>query len=433
MEVKKGYKKTEVGVIPEDWDVRSLNELFTFNGGLTASRAQLSTKGICYLHYGDIHKSVKTFIDVSEEFAKLPKLDIPEHSISKNVLLYNGDVVFVDASEDDEGANKHIVVRNKEGIPFVSGLHTIVSKAKDSSLDNLYKEFCFQSDSIKRQFKFYSAGTKVCGVSKGNIVKMLLSIPPLSEQQAIAEALSDIDGLIGLLTKLIDKKKSIKQGAMQELLTGKKRLEGFSSKWMEENAGNLGNAYGGLTGKTKESFGRGSSKYIPFMNIMSNPIVDITQLEHVSIEKGEFQNEVRYGDLFFNTSSETPEEVGMCSVLLEDVRKVYLNSFCFGVRLNNLKKINPLFLTYLFRSNVGRNLMFSLAQGATRYNLSKSNFYKLKIKIPEYNEQTAIANILSDMDAEIEALEKKLHKYKAIKKGMMQELLTGRIRLVEGA
>ena len=174
MEVKPGYKQTEVGVIPEDWDVVVFGDIFDFSGGFTASRDQLSSEGHCYLHYGDIHKSSKTFIDVQAEYSDIPKLDIPLNRVSSKSLLKDGDVVFVDASEDDEGASKHIVVFNKENIPYISGLHTIVAKSKSDSLDRGYRRYCFHSHDIKRQFAFYAVGTKVTGISKTNIKKIVI-------------------------------------------------------------------------------------------------------------------------------------------------------------------------------------------------------------------------------------------------------------------
>src|SRR5665811_125228 len=130
-----------------------------------------------------------------------------------------------------------------------------------------------------------------------------------------------------------------------------------------------------------------------------------------------------------STSSETPEEVGMCSVLMDDIENLYLNSFCFGYRLFDNAQTDGLFISYLINSSSGRKLLASLAQGATRYNLSKSNFNKVEVVIPQYKEQKAIALILSDMDYEIENLETKLQKTQNLKKGMMQELLTGKTRL----
>lgn len=430
MELKKGYKQTEVGVIPEDWNVKPLGDMFGFSGGFSASRDQLSSEGYCYLHYGDIHKSAKTFIDVQAEYQDIPKLDIPLKRVSAASLLSDGDVVFVDASEDDEGASKHIVVINKEGIAFISGLHTIVTKSKTALLDNQYKRYCFQSRDIKRQFYYYAVGTKVTGISKTNISKIFLPVPPLPEQTAIATALSDTDALISSLEKLITKKRNIKQGTMQELLTGKKRLLGFSGKWEAKKLSEIGTPYGGLSGKSKKDFEDGKYPYIPFLNIMNNPVIDTDYFDYVNICSDESQNQAMKGDLFFNGSSETPEEVGMCSVLLEDIPNLYLNSFCFGFRLKKECRTDGLFLSYFFRSSVGRELFFSLAQGATRYNLSKNNFMKMGIPFPQPEEQTAIAQVLSDVDTEIEALEHKRDKYKAIKQGMMQELLTGKTRLI---
>jgi restriction endonuclease S subunit len=219
----KGYKQTDVGVIPADWEVKKLGEIFTFSGGYSASREQLSNDGFCYLHYGDIHGAKKTFINVINEYTEIPKLKISLKNVSPKSLLNDGDIVFVDASEDDEGTSRHLIVKNSDGIPYISGLHTIVAKSKDDSLDNDFKRYCFQTKVVKNQFKFYAVGTKVSGISKTNIAKIEIAIPTKTEQTAIAASLSDADALIQSLEKLIAKKRLIKQGAMQELLKPKKR------------------------------------------------------------------------------------------------------------------------------------------------------------------------------------------------------------------
>jgi type I restriction enzyme S subunit len=136
------------------------------------------------------------------------------------------------------------------------------------------------------------------------------------------------------------------------------------------------------------------------------------------------------GDLFFNGSSETPEEVGMCAVLVEAVSGVYLNSFCFGFRLHDGAPADGLFLAYFFRSGEGRKLLYSLAQGVTRHNLSKVALMAIEFLMPSLPEQVAIAGVLSDMDAELAALENRREKSRALKQGMIQELLTGRTRLI---
>lgn len=206
------------------WQVKTLGDLFHFSGGYSASREQLSDKGYCYLHYGDIHGSAKTIVEVEDEYQDIPKLDIRLNRVSKNALLENGDVVFVDASEDDEGTSKHVVVVKNSTVPFIAGLHTIVAKGLTDELTHAYKRYCFQTSSIRQQFLFYSVGTKVSGINKTNIGKLKISFPGKPEQTAIAAVLSDMDAEISALERRRDKTRAIKQGMMQELLTGRTRL-----------------------------------------------------------------------------------------------------------------------------------------------------------------------------------------------------------------
>jgi len=207
-----------------EWEVKRLGELFRFSGGYSASRDQLSEEGHCYLHYGDIHGSSKTTIDAKADFEDIPKLDIPLKRVSRDSLLEDGDVVFVDASEDDDGTSKHVVVINKDRRPFISGLHTIVAKAKTEELAHEYRRYCFQTAAIRQQFLFYAVGTKVSGISKTNIAKLTLPIPSVPEQTAIAAVLSDMDAELSALEARRDKTRALKQGMMQELLTGRVRL-----------------------------------------------------------------------------------------------------------------------------------------------------------------------------------------------------------------
>jgi len=164
--------------------------------------------------------------------------------------------------------------------------------------------------------------------------------------------------------------------------------------------------------------------------VMKNVVIDCNTFDRVAISSNETQNRVVKGDLFFNGSSETPEEVAMCSVLLEEVEGVYLNSFCFGFRLRERADADGVFLAYYFRSREGRELMKSLAQGSTRYNLSKVALLNSSMRLPPLDEQIAIATILSDMDSELVSLETQSDKIAVLKQGMMQELLTGRMRLL---
>ena len=207
-----------------EWEVKPLGELFKFSGGYSASRDQLSTAGHCYLHYGDIHKSSKAFVDVNAEHQDIPKLDIALKRVSAGSLLDDGDVVFVDASEDDASTSKHLVVVNKDKKPFISGLHTIVAKSTTNELAHAYRRYCFQTPAVRQQFLFYAVGTKVSGISKSNIPKLTIPIPSVPEQTAIAAVLAEIDAELSALDQRRTKTRALKQAMMQELLTGRTRL-----------------------------------------------------------------------------------------------------------------------------------------------------------------------------------------------------------------
>jgi len=412
-----GYKKTEIGTIPEDWKVKRLGEVFEIISGPFGSSVKkefFSKSGMpIYSAQNVINNNFKEVNYIDAEY--YPKLK--QFSVKENDLLIT--------TRGTIGIIKRVPLNVSHGI--IHSNLTILRKRQ--SISTKFIECLLNSYLLKKQLKTILSQTTIDALYANNISKFYIPLPPLSEQRAIARVLSDIDRLIESLDKLIEKKKLIKKGAMQELLTGKKRLPGFKGEWVRRKLGEIGTTYGGLTGKKKEDFGTGNSYYIPFLNVLMNIKIDTKNLEKVYIKENETQNKVRKGDLFFNTSSETPEEVGMCAVLTEDLEDTYLNSFCFGYRLKD-ESIDGLFLSYFINSEYGRKIFASIAQGATRHNLSKQHFYNIEIPFPPtLEEQQAIAQILSDMDAEIEALEQKKKKYEKIKKGAMELLLTGKIRL----
>lgn len=196
------------------------------------------------------------------------------------------------------------------------------------------------------------------------------------------------------------------------------RFKGFNEDWEEKKLGDIGKTFNGLSGKTKKDFGHGEARYITYMNVNRNAISDIDGLDKIEIDNS--QNEVKYGDIFFTTSSETPEEVGLSSVWLHNVDNIYLNSFCFGYRLTEY--INPLFLAYLFRSNYFRSKAILLAQGISRYNISKKQLMKITISISEKSEQAKIGNLINNLDKLISLQEQKLELLEQVKKGLLQKL-----------
>ncbi|WRD97610.1 restriction endonuclease subunit S [Helicobacter pylori] len=252
----------------------------------------------------------------------------------------------------------------------------------------------------------------------------------LNEQSAIANILSDLDRYLCALDALILKKEGVKKALSFELLSQRKRLKGFNQAWQRVRLGDIGITISGLVGKTKQDFINGNAKYITFLNVLNNVIIDTSILENVKIYPNEKQNSFKKYDLFFNTSSETPKEVGMCAVFLDDIDQVFLNSFCFGFRIFD-KAVDSLFLSYLINSEIGRKAFGNLAQGSTRYNLSKSDFNNVCLFLPPLNEQIAIANILSGLDNEIASLKNKKRQFENIKKTLNHDLMSAKIRVLE--
>lgn len=207
-----------------DWPSKAFGDLFKSSGGYSASRNDLGSDGHLYLHYGDIHGSDRTFVDVEADGGDIPRIDIPLSEVSPASLLDDGDVVFVDASEDVDGTNKHVVIDNPEARPFISGLHTIVAKRKTNEINPRYMRYCFQTPEIKEQFRFYAVGTKVSGVSKTSIAKIVLAVPSPHEQSEIAATLDAMEHEIELVIERLAKARQLKQAMMQQLLTGRIRL-----------------------------------------------------------------------------------------------------------------------------------------------------------------------------------------------------------------
>lgn len=195
-----------------------------------------------------------------------------------------------------------------------------------------------------------------------------------------------------------------------------------SGEWEEKKISDLGDTISGLTGKSGEDFGIGKP-YVTYKQVFDNSIIDFEECGKVQIGKTENQNSLQKGDILFTTSSETPNEVGFASVLIDFPKeKTYLNSFCFAIRPFNIEKTQPQFSRYLFHSPIYRKSVTAIAQGSTRYNLSKGAFIELQVPIPDPKEQQKIADCLSSLDDLIEAHNQKLELLKAHKKGLMQNL-----------
>ena len=196
------------------------------------------------------------------------------------------------------------------------------------------------------------------------------------------------------------------------------RFKGFSDAWEQRKLGEMGQTYTGLSGKTKDDFGHGQARFVTYMNVFSNPISNPEMTEPIEIDPK--QNEVEVGDVFFTTSSETPEEVGMSSILLEKRGKTYLNSFCFGFRPS--EKIDSYYLAYMLRSESARAKITLLAQGISRYNISKNKVMEIAVSLPSLDEQKMIGQYFSQLDNLITLHQRKYEKLTNVKKSMLEKM-----------
>ena len=205
---------------------------------------------------------------------------------------------------------------------------------------------------------------------------------------------------------------------MENNKTPKIRFKGFTDPWEQRKLRNMGTTFTGLSGKTADDFGHGEALFITYMNVFSNPVAKPNMVEKVEIDAK--QNEVQVGDVFFTTSSETPEEVGMSCVLKEKLGITYLNSFCFGYRPT--EKFDLDYLAYMLRSdNVRKDITF-LAQGISRYNISKNKVMDIAVPVPKYDEQQQIGSYFSKLDNLITLHQRELEKLQNIKKSMLEKM-----------
>ena len=299
------------------------------------------------------------------------------------------------------------------------------SKVGFYGIPEAYKDY-FRS----REFINHRLSEAVVGIRDGKNIDMNIfweiTVPymALPEQQKIAAFLSAYDKKISLQKERVETLKEQKRGLLQKMFPKKGetvpelRFPGFTGDWEQRKLGDIGETYTGLSGKTKADFGHGQARFVTYMNVFSNPISNPEMTEPIEIDPK--QNEVEVGDVFFTTSSETPEEVGMSSVLLEKRGKTYLNSFCFGFRPS--EKIDSYYLAYMLRSESARDKIILLAQGISRYNISKNKVMEIAVSLPSLDEQKLIGQYFRQLDNLITLHQRKLETMQEIKKGLLQQV-----------
>lgn len=263
------------------------------------------------------------------------------------------------------------------------------------------------------------------GNLSGAIVKKLnIDLPKYVEQSQIGTFFQNLDKQITLEQQKHDKLVTLKKAMLEKMYPKEGasvpeiRFEGFKGEWEEEKLVDIGYTYTGLSGKNKTDFGHGKGRYVTYMNVFSNTIAKKENTEAIEIDHS--QNNVQFGDVFFTTSSETPEEVGMSSVWLANCQDTYLNSFCFGYR--PVIKVDNYYFAYLLRSTVIRKKIIFLAQGISRYNISKNKVMEIIVPLPNIDEQSKIGSYFQNLDNLISLQQQKIDKLKNIKKACLDKM-----------
>jgi len=411
--VKAGYKQTELGLIPEDWEVAPLGNYATFKTGPFGSALHQSD----YVDGGVPVVNPMQIVD--GKILPTAAMSVAETAARRlsDFRLSEGDIVI--GRRGDMGRCAFV---RPEQRGWLCGTGSMIIRT-GPSLDAHFIQRILASPPIIAEIESASVGSTMINLNQGTLGNLLVPLPPTkTEQEALAEALSDADALVEYLDQLLVKKRDIKQGAMQELLNGKKRLPGFNGEWQQRKLCELGESLIGLTYKPSnvKSDGllvlRSSNIFQEALRFEDNVFVNIDVPAAIILRKGDILICVRNG---------SRDLIGKCALINEDAQGMTFGAFMAVFRTPFYNFVYHQFQSDLIKRQINEHL------GATINQITNKSLNSFQIPFPiDEEERTAIAVILSDMDAEITTLEAKLGKARELKLGMMQGLLTGKVRLV---
>lgn len=327
--------------------------------------------------------------------------------------FYPGDVIF----GRRRAYQRKAAIANMHG--FCSA-HALVLRANPEVIDPNLFPFFLHSDQFMHRAVDISVGSLSPTINWGKLKVQEFQIPPKEKQAQLAELLWSLDDVIEKKKNAKDRYETLYRKYLFDEVSGKSSKK--SETWQEHKLNDISTSFSGLSGKSKKDFGTGKP-FVTYMNVFSNSKVNPKQYDLVEVEEGESQTQLQYGDILLTGSSETPEEVGMSSVVLDNIEGYYLNSFCYGYRLNNFEVLLPEFARFLFRGQEVRNFMFKHAQGSTRFNLSKSTVKKkLVLRLPSISEQKRIAENLESMVKIVKKFGKTVENSKRFQRSLINQI-----------
>jgi type I restriction enzyme S subunit len=412
MAVRAGYKLTEVGVIPVDWEDALLDRIAKRGSGHTPDKKhpEYWNGDIKWISLADSQALDHVFIE--DTAAKVTAAGIANSSA---VLHPAGTVVL----SRDAGVGKSAIMQTEMAV----SQHFMAWRC-GPELDNHYLYYWLQKS--KPEFERIANGSTIKTIGLGYFRDLKIPKPPPQEQRAIAEALSDIDALLSGLDRLIAKKRDLKQAAMQQLLTGQTRLPGFQGEWEMKRLGDLGVFLKG-SGVKKDDARSGDLPCVRYGEIYTHHNDCIRSFNSwISHDVAKTATRLKSGDLLFAGSGETKAEIGKCVAFVQAC-EAYAGGDIVILRPVD---VDSLFMGYYCNTSQISAQKASKGQGDAVVHISSAALGSISVAVPALAEQSAIATVLSDMDAELTALGARRDKTRLLKQGMMQELLTGRTRLV---
>lgn len=432
--------------IPKGWSYSSVADLFEFIPTNSLSREMMNYKvgnrSVFNIHYGDIHATFREqILDFQKHLPQIPVLINPPKKIDCEAFLKNGDLVIADVSEDYEGVGECIEIRGITGQKVLSGLHTIAARDVAGKTYAGFRAYLFKHPQVSKELKRIATGSKVYGISKSNLANLLLILPPLPEQRKIALILSTWDRAIEKTEQLIAQKQQLKKGLMQQLLTGKVRFKEFvkSNKvaktklrlipedWSEARLGNCVTKVGsGVTPSGGEAVYKSTgrvfvrSQNIGHGNLLLEDVAFIDEDTHQSFPS----TEIFEFDVLLNI---TGASIGRCAVADSRVVGGNVNQHVCIIRVN--QTLDPHFLAAYLLSEFGQNQIDSFQAGGNRQGLNFEQIKSFRVPLPSTREQRRISAVMRDTDREIEQLMGTQKKLQSQKKGLMQQLLTGKVRV----
>lgn len=413
--IETNFKHTDIGLIPHDWEVKTLGEVGYLQNGFAYNSKTFGDMGYTVIRISDIKDGKVVLDDAIKSITKAPEA----------FIVQNGDFLIAMS-----GATTGKIGLYSNDI--TSYINQRVGNIICAEADRGFVRYSFNSICFAEYLKTIITAGAQPNISKKQIEEFAFPLPPtLAEQEKIADALSKMDQLINDLGALIEKKKAIKQGTMQDLLTAKRRLKGFTGEWIEKTIEELGILTGAGVDK-KSSEDETPIRLVNYLDVFKRDYIFQKELDFwVTANEGKKHLcNVLKGDIFFTPSSEMPYDIALSALAMEDMPNVCYSYHIYRLRLN--KDIDFLYRAYMFKSDSFYSQASQTCEGSgKRYVISLSKFKQMTVTYPSSKkEQRAIANVLSSMDTEITNLEQKRNKYIAIKQGMMQNLLTGKIRLI---